>query len=186
MASLQTCGTVSVFHPSLNSCSSFFFFFFFFFFCFLFLLRGPRCRSISICNVVGTGERAFLDFSVDSACSSSLVTKGFLAPSRGHELAHWQTAWKTDPQLLSVSTGMCSFLADPQFSPFDQPDLEASINLPCSVNLLTPPAGAFLVGGTCVMQSFQAHMEIRDGKCHRKSAILRYTKLSGSHGNPRW
>ena len=62
MASLQTCGTISVLHPTLNSCKSFF------------LLRGPRCRSIFICYVVRT-VGLLLDSSVVSASSSSLVTK---------------------------------------------------------------------------------------------------------------
>ena len=60
MASLQTCGTVPVLHPSLNSCSSFF------------VLRGPRCRSISFVMLSGPG--AFLSFSIVKASSSSLVT----------------------------------------------------------------------------------------------------------------
>ena len=62
MASLQTCGTVPVLHPSLNSCSSFF------------LLQGPRCRSISFVKLSGPG--AFLSFSIIQASSSSLVTNG--------------------------------------------------------------------------------------------------------------
>ena len=62
MASHEICGTVPVVHPSLNSCSSFF------------LLRGPRCRSISFVLLSGPG--ALLNFSVVKAYSSSLVTKG--------------------------------------------------------------------------------------------------------------
>ena len=62
MASLQTCGTVPVLHPSLNSCSS------------LFLLRGPRCSSISFVMLSGPG--AFFSFSIVKASSSSLVTNG--------------------------------------------------------------------------------------------------------------
>ena len=62
MASLHTCGTVPVLHPSFNSCSS------------LFLLREPRCRSISLAMLSGLG--ASLNFSVVKVSSSSLVTKG--------------------------------------------------------------------------------------------------------------
>ena len=62
MASLQICGTVSVLHPSLSSCSSFF------------SLQGPRCRGISFVMLSGPG--AFLSFSIVKASSSSLVTNG--------------------------------------------------------------------------------------------------------------
>ena len=62
MASLQTCGTVPVLHPSLNSCNSFF------------LLHGPWCRSISFVMLSGPG--AFLSFSIVKASSSSLLTNG--------------------------------------------------------------------------------------------------------------
>ena len=62
MASLQTCGTIPVLHPSFNSCSSFF------------LLRGTRCRSISLVTLSGPG--IFLDFSIVGASSRSLVTMG--------------------------------------------------------------------------------------------------------------